>query len=122
MEKIKAYFIDLEHLHFILQNNVKLSLLLINALAFKLHQHEIRQKHLALFSARERIIDALLTITNIFGKTINRGIEISVGTTRKDIANFANTSTEFAIRALSDLKSKKYILLKGKKIIIEKEI
>ena len=123
MEKIKAYFIDLEHLHFILQNNVKLSLLLINALAVKLRGYEIRQKHLTLFSATERIIDALLMIANKFGKTTNRGIEISVGSARKDIANFANTSVEYAIRALSSLKSKKYIELDGKTIIIkEKEI
>ena len=61
LQKVKAYYIDLEHIHFILENNVKLSLFLINALAFKLHQYEIRQKHLALFSATERIVDALLT-------------------------------------------------------------
>jgi CRP-like cAMP-binding protein len=124
MENIKAYFIDLEHLHFILQNNVKLSLLLINAIAVKLRGYEIRQKHLALFPATERIIDALLTIANVFGETTNRGIEIiSVGSARKDIANFANTSVEYAIRALSSLKSKKYIELDGKTIIIkEKEL
>jgi CRP/FNR family transcriptional regulator, anaerobic regulatory protein len=123
MEKIKAYFIDLGHLHYILQNNVKLSLLLINALAVKLRGNEIRQKHLTLFPATERINDALLTIGNKFGKTTKRGIEISIGSARKDIANFANTSVEYAIRALSRLNSKNYIELEGKIIIIkEKEV
>jgi CRP/FNR family transcriptional regulator, anaerobic regulatory protein len=123
MENIKAYFIDLEHLQFILENDVKLSLVLINALAVKLRNYEIRQKHLTLFPATERIIDALLVIANKFGKTTNRGIEILIGSARKDIANFSNTSVEFAIRALSSLKSMQYIELEGRTIIIkEKEV
>ncbi|MCF6294903.1 MAG: Crp/Fnr family transcriptional regulator [Flavobacteriaceae bacterium] len=123
MEQAKVYFIDLEHLHFILNNNRELSILLINKLSDKLSHYKIRQKHLTLFSASERVIDALLLIAYKFGETTNRGIEISVGTARKDIANFANTSVEFAIRALSDLNSKNYITLDGKMIIInEKEI
>jgi CRP/FNR family transcriptional regulator, anaerobic regulatory protein len=123
MEKTKVYFIDLEHLHFILKNNLKLSILLINKLSDKLSHYKIRQKHLTLFPAKERVIDALLLIAYKFGETTNRGIEISVGTARKDIASYANTSVEFAIRALSDLNSKNHITLDGKMIIInEKEI
>ncbi|RLD29347.1 MAG: hypothetical protein DRI75_03755 [Bacteroidetes bacterium] len=123
MEKVKVYFIDIEHLHFILNNNRELSILLIKKLSDKLSHYKIRQKHLTLFSASERVIDALLLIAYKFGETTNQGIEISVGTARKDIANFANTSVEFAIRALSELNSKNHITLKGKIIIInEKEI
>jgi CRP/FNR family transcriptional regulator, anaerobic regulatory protein len=123
MERVKVYFIDIEHLHFILNNNSKLSLLLINKLSDKLSHYKIRQKHLTLFTATERVIDALMLIAYKFGETTNHGIEISVGTARKDIANFANTSVEFAIRALSELNSKNHITLKRKVIIInEKEI
>jgi CRP-like cAMP-binding protein len=121
MEQAKVYYISLEHLHFILTNNIKLSILLINKLSDKLCHYKIRQKHLTLFPATERIIDALLLIAYKFGETTNRGIEIYVGTARKDIANYANTSAEFAIRALSDLNSKNYITLTGKMIIINKK-
>lgn len=123
MEKVKAYFIDLNHLHLILQKNPKLSLLLINELAVKLRYNEIRQKHLTIFSAKERIIEALLLIAYKFGETLDQRIKISIGTARKDIANFSNTSIELTIRTLSNLNLNGYITIEGKIIFInEKEI
>ena len=119
LEKGQAYFINLKNLKYLLKNNNKLSNLLVNSLSMKLRHHEMRQKHLSIFPATERIIDALLLTAYKFGKTTNQGIEMSIGTSRKDIAAFANTSSEKAIRTLSLLKSKKYIAIEGKNIIIK---
>jgi len=119
IENVKAYFINLKNLKFILKNYNKVSLLLVNSLALKLGHYEMRQKHLSVFPASERIIDALLLTAYKFGKTTDKGLEISTGTSRTDISSFANTSREKAIRTLSDLKSKKYIEVTGKNIIIK---
>jgi CRP-like cAMP-binding protein len=121
MKKVKTYFIDLEHLHYILKNNINLSLLLINELSLKLRHYEVRQNISNLFTAHERVIDAVLHLAYKFGKLSKGGIEISVGTARKDIANYANTSVELTIRSLSDLKSKQYIKIEGKRIIIKEQ-
>lgn len=118
VEEVKAYFINLKNVKFILKSNNKLSLLLLNSLALKLLHYEVHQKHLNIFPASERIIDALLLTAYKFGKTTDLGLEISTGSARKDIASFANTSMEKVIRTLSCLKSKKHISINGKKIII----
>ena len=119
IESVKAYFINLKNLKFLLKNNNKLSVLLVNSLALKLRHYEVRQKHLSLLPASERVIDALLLTAYKFGVTTDQGIEISSGTSRKDLASFANTSAEKAIRTLSYLKSKKHIEINGKKIVIK---
>ena len=122
MEKGTAYFIDINHLHFILRNYNKLCLLMIDALSVKLRYNEIRQKHLTLFPARERIIEALLLIAYKFGETTKGGVEITIGTARKDIANYSNTSIELTIRTLSELNLKNYITIRGKIIIINEKV
>jgi CRP-like cAMP-binding protein len=119
VESGQAYFINLKNLKYLLKNNNKLSNLLVNSLSMKLRHYEMRQKHLSIFPATERIIDVLLLIAHKFGETTNQGLEISTCTSRKDIAAFANTSPEKAIRTLSLLKSKKHIAIEGKKIIIK---
>jgi len=119
IESVKAYFINLKNLKFILKSNNKLSILLVNSLALKLRHYEVRQKHLSLLPASERVIDALLLTAYKFGVTSDQGIEISSGTSRKDLASFANTSAEKAIRTLSYLKSIRHIEICGKKIVIK---
>ena len=119
IESVKAYFINLKNLKFLLKSNNKLSILLVNSLALKLRHYEVRQKHLSLLPASERVIDALLLTAYKFGVTTDQGIEISSGTSRKDLASFANTSSEKAIRTLSYLKSIRHIEISGKKIVIK---
>ena len=115
VENVEAYFINLKNLKTILKTNIKLSFLFVNALALKLQHYEMRQKYLSLFQSTERIIDVLLLTGYKFGEKTSEGLEFSACTSRKDIAAFANTSKENAIRTLSKLKSKKLILIEGKK-------
>ena len=119
IEKVKAYCIEHKNLKSVLNNNNKLCFLLLNSLAMRIQYYEMRLKHQNLFLATERVVDALLLIAYKFGKTTDEGLEISTCTSRKDIASFANISYEKAVRTLSYLKSKKYIVLEGKKIIIK---
>lgn len=119
IEKVKTYFINIDNLNYILKNNNKLSFLFINALTLKLRIYEMRQRYVNLFPASERIIEVLLLITYKFGNTTINGTEITDCISRRDIASFANTSTEQAIRTISSLNSKEYISIEGKKIIIK---
>ncbi|MDP2089398.1 MAG: Crp/Fnr family transcriptional regulator [Flavobacteriaceae bacterium] len=119
IENVEAYFINLKSLRYILKNNSKLSFLFINALALKLHHYEMRQRYLNLFPAQERVIEILLLTANKFGNANRYGIEITDCISRKEIASFANTSTENAIRSHRSLNSKNYISIVGKKIIIK---
>lgn len=119
VEDVEAYFIDLKNLKTILKTNIKLSFLFVNALALKLQHYEMRQKYLSLFQSAERIIDALLLTAYKFGEKTSEGLEFSVGTSRKDIAAFANTTKENVIRTFSKLKADKLILIEGKKITIK---
>ncbi len=116
---VTAYFINIKNLKYILKNNSRLSLLFVNALVLKLQYFEIRQRYLNLFPAAERVIEALLLIGSKFGEITEKGLEISDCTTRREIASFANVSTENAIRILSALISKNYISAESKKIIIK---
>ena len=87
----------------------------------RLRHYEIRQKHFCLFPASERVIDALMLTAYRFGETIGEEIQVSTCTSRKDLAEFANTSIEQSIRTLSALKEKNYISVNGKNIIIRKK-
>ena len=119
LSDVEAYFINVESLTYILKNNKELSFLFINALSLKLHQYEIRQRYLDLFPAPIRVIEVLLLIAHKFGIITEEGIELKDCVSRKEIASMANTSTEKAIRTISLLKSKEYISLDAKVIIIK---
>ena len=119
VKKVKAYFITQKNLKTILTTNLKLSLLLVNFLSLKLRYYEVRQKHLSVFLAADRVVDALLLTAYKFGNTTNQGLEVSFCTSRKEIASFANTTPEKVIRTLSTLKSQNYIELNSKHIVIK---
>jgi CRP/FNR family transcriptional regulator, anaerobic regulatory protein len=116
---VEAYFISSKSLKLIFKKNSKLNLLFLNALVLKLQNYEMRQRYLNLFPASNRVIEVLLLIASKFGNATNDGVEISDCTSRMEIASLANTSTANAIRTLSYLKSKNYISVKGKKIILK---
>lgn len=121
VKPIKAYFINQKNLKSILKENGKLNFILVNFLAMKLRFQEIRHKHLSLFSAEDRIIDALLLTAYRFGDKTQEGLEITIGAARKDIAYLANTSTEKVIRTLSVLNRQNLISKKGRRNLIIKD-
>jgi len=117
----KAYFINQKNLKSILKENGKLNFILVNFLSMKLRFQEIRHKHLSLFLAEDRIIDALLLTAYKFGKKTKEGLEISIGAARKDIAALASTSTEKVIRTISTLNKQNLISKKGRRNLVIKD-
>lgn len=116
-EKVEAYFITPKNLEILLGKYNDFALLLVKALAFKVRNYEIRQKHLSLLSATERVVDSLLLISAKFGLKTTEGILIEHCTSRKDISSFSSVSLENTIRTLSKLQKMSYIDI-GPKIIV----
>ena len=108
---VTAYFIAQSDFKNFLALHQDLSLLLIKTLAFKVRHYEIRQKHLSLFPATEKIIDSLLLIANKFGTKTSKNIVIKHCVTRRDISSFSGVSLENTIRTLSKLQKDKYITI-----------
>lgn len=121
-EKVEAYFITPKNLEILLSKCNDFGLLLIKNLAAKVRNYEIRQKHLSLLSATERIIDALLMISKKFGVKTTEGILLEYCISRKDIASFSSVSLENTIRTLSKLQKMNFIDIGPKVIVIKNKV
>lgn len=81
--------------------------------ADELNKSENNIRKIAHMNVRERVIDLLLYIHRKFGQ-INGLIDIELS--RKEIADFAGTTEEQAIRVISSLKKETLIKTDGKRI------
>ncbi len=81
--------------------------------ADQLQKSEANAKRFVQMSVRERVINGLLFIENKFGQ--NDGF-INMILSRRDIAEFAGTTTDQVIRVISALKKEGLITAKGKKL------
>jgi CRP/FNR family transcriptional regulator len=120
--QVEALFITPKNLEILLNKHNDIALLIIKALAAKIRIYEVRQKHLSLLSATERIIDSLLMIASKFGEKTTEGILLEDCISRKDISSFSGVSLENTIRTLSKLQKLKFIEIGPKVIIIKNEL
>jgi CRP-like cAMP-binding protein len=118
-DNVTAYFISQADLKEFLNLHHDLTLLIIKTLAFKVRHYEIRQKHLSLFPATEKIIDSLLLIADKFGTKTSKNIVIRHCVSRRDISSFSGVSLENTIRTLSKLQKNKLITIAPGIITIE---
>jgi len=81
--------------------------------ADQLQKSEANTKRFVQMSVRERVINGLLFIENKFGQTDGF---INMTLSRRDIAEFAGTSTDQVIRVISALKKENLLTAKGKKL------
>ncbi|WP_319500253.1 Crp/Fnr family transcriptional regulator [uncultured Draconibacterium sp.] len=81
--------------------------------ADQLQRSEANSKLFIQMSVRERVINGLLFIENKFGQTDGY---INMTLSRRDIAEFAGTSTDQVIRVISALKKEGLLIAKGKKL------
>ena len=81
--------------------------------ADQLQKSEANAKRFAQMSVREKVINGLLFIMQKFGQTDGF---INITLSRKDIADFAGTSTDQVIRAISALKKEGLLRAKEKKL------
>lgn len=97
----------------ILHNVPEFTYALMLFYADELNKSENNIRKIAHMNVRERVIDLLLYIHRKFGQ-INDLIDIELS--RKEIADFAGTTEEQAIRVISNLKKEMLIKTVGKKI------
>ena len=91
---------------------------------FKLVCHELKDAHskltnMAQKTVRERLADTLLFLDETFGEDAQGYLNIRLS--REEIANAIGTSTESAIRSLSEMNKEQLVSLFGKKIKLLKK-
>ncbi|WP_026730251.1 Crp/Fnr family transcriptional regulator [Flavobacterium denitrificans] len=97
----------------ILQHVPQFTYALMLFYAEELNKSENNIRKIAHMNVRERVIDLLLYIHRKFGQ-INGLIDIDLS--RKEIADFAGTTEEQAIRIISSLKKEALIKTEGKRV------
>lgn len=117
LEDSVVCFIPKAKLFELLETNATLSIRLMKLLSHDLASAEKKMVELVQKPVRERVAEALLILKEFYGLEQD-GKTLKIVLTREDIANFVGTTTETAIRVLSDLKESKIIALESKRIII----
>jgi CRP/FNR family transcriptional regulator len=97
--------------------NATLAMQLIRLLSADLKSAEHRAMNMVQKHVKERIAEALLMLRDFFGLEPDH-MTINAVLTRESIGNMAGTTTETAIRTLSEFHRNKIISLAGKKIKI----
>ena len=117
IEDTEMCFIPKNVFTILLQQNPQLSLSLIKLLGADLKEAEQHILSLSQKNVRERVAEALLFFKAIYGiESDGRTIQIKLS--REEIADYVGTSTETAIRFLSELNNDEIIATEGKKIKI----
>ncbi|MCB9223126.1 MAG: Crp/Fnr family transcriptional regulator [Crocinitomicaceae bacterium] len=101
----------------LIEKNSDLSLNIIKQLTKDLRNAELHLINLAQKTVRERISESILHIHETFGFEED-GKTINVSLSRAEIADIAGTTTETAIRTLSQLNQDGIIQLVGKSIVV----
>lgn len=117
LEDCSICFVPKDILFSMLKDNSKISFELLKLLSNNLRQAEDQITSLAQKNVRERMAEALLFFKATYGLNDNDNA-INYNFSREEIADFVGTSTESAIRLLSEFNKDQLIELDGKKIII----
>lgn len=101
-----------------IQENPKFSMEMMKKACHELGEAGKLITNLAQKSVRERLAEVLMILRDTFGETDEGFIDVAL--TREEIASMVGTVTETAIRILSEFKESGLVVLKGRKIHIEK--
>ena len=96
-------FIDNETLYEAFMSIPKLTLQMMEFYSRELRKTEIRMKYLTQMNVKEKIVEALLFIKEVFGVNPNDGT-LNVCMTRQEIANIAGVMGEQVCRELGDFE------------------
>ena len=121
MEDTELTIIPKEDFNTLIYKNSEIAKRFIKLLANDLIEKENQLIKLAYNSVRKRVAESLLQLFKRYSdQQTNDTFQIAIS--RDDVANMAGTSTETAIRTLSDFKEEKLIEIKGSTInILSKE-
>lgn len=100
----------------LLYKNIAVARQFIKLLSNNIKDREEQLIKLAYNSVRKRVAESLLNLSKRYNTTNSK--QFSMNISREDLANLAGTSTETAIRTLSDFKEEGFIEISGGKITI----
>jgi CRP/FNR family transcriptional regulator, polysaccharide utilization system transcription regulator len=100
-----------------IEKNGSLMMRMMKLMSRDLSVAEYKMVEIVQKPVRDRLAEALLIFKDIYGLAAD-GQTLNVALTREDIANYIGTTTETAIRLLSEFKSEKLIALDKRKIKI----
>jgi CheY-like chemotaxis protein len=116
LEDTEVCIVPKEDFFKLIYKNSTVSQKFIKMLADSLSEKEEALLKLAYNSVRKRVAEALITLKNRYQK--NNDANFNMAISREDLSNIAGTSTETAIRTLSDFKEEKLIEINGGNITI----
>lgn len=107
LEETETCLVPKDDFFALIYKNSEVSKKFIKMLSNNLAEKEETLLNLAYNSVRKRIAEALITLKNRYQKDETQNFTMAVS--REDLANMAGTSSETAIRMLSDFKDEKLI-------------
>lgn len=114
-------FVPIEIFNKLIKNNPEFAFYLIGFLANDLKNTESHMKSMAHNDVIVRLGKIICMLIDAYGFESKNSKKLYYTLSRKDIANFADTSYETVIRNLSKLEEMKIIKLEQKSIVILKE-
>ena len=102
----------------LLQNNVNLSLKILQSMCNTLRIAEHKIAYIAQKALQPRLAESLIMLKNFYGGEETDPDTINVALSRKELANVVGTAPGCVMRLLSKLKKNNIITFKGKKIKI----
>ena len=116
IEDSTVCFFDNDTMYKSFMENPKLTFSLMMYYSKELRNSEARIKNIAQMNVKEKVIDALLYVDDVFNSTSDTHKIISL--TRKDLADLAGINSEQLSRTLSELKKEKMISIVSNEITI----
>lgn len=118
IEDSEICFLDKNRFLSILQANPAVALKLLGQLSRDLNRSEGQVLDLAYKSARVRFAEFLLTLKQSFGVCDNGAYRLHINLTREELAQAIGTTTETAVRLLSEFRAGGLIELEKKSIVL----
>lgn len=115
MEDTEAVIIPKEEFFALLYSNRDVAARFIRMLSDNVAEMQTRLLRLAYNSVRKRVAEALLMLQKRYA---GQGENLSMAIAREDLAGMVGTSTETAVRTISDFKEEGLISVKGSHISI----
>lgn len=115
MEDTEAVIIPKEEFFALLYSNRDVAAKFIRMLSDNVAEMQTRLLRLAYNSVRKRVAEALLMLQKRYA---GEGENLNMAVAREDLAGMVGTSTETAVRTLSDFKEEGLIAIKGSHISI----
>lgn len=118
MEEATVCFIDRQVLYSLISESKDVSWQIIKQLARELVRTDEHITDIAHLSVRERLAGMLLFLKDRYGEDNDEGVTLNLPLSREDLADLIGTSTETAVRNLSELREEGIIKSDKRQIVI----